>query len=209
MSDPTGYWPNWSNLAKGSTWLMVGAAAVCVGLSVLTCGAATPAMMVVATVTTGAGALTAVNGAAEVGEAFTGYNVVRDTVFSGNQDAYDAYANTVAAVAEVGTVICGTWLAQNAPRINAYKSMDSYNVKSRHLPSTGGDWSKFNTTSQAELRELGREVLKNTPMSSLMSNSPDSYKAIYNFGRVIGTSGETSARLVFSAAGKIITFFPQ
>ena len=110
MSDPTGNWPSWSNLLKGSAWLAVGIIAVCVGVSVLTCGVAAPAMVAVAAVTVGAGALTAVNGAVEIGEAFTGYNVVRDTVFSGNQKAYDAYANTTAAVAEVGTAVCGGWL---------------------------------------------------------------------------------------------------
>ena len=110
MSDPTGNWPSWSNLLKGSAWLAVGITAVCVGVSVLTCGVAAPAMVAVAAVTVGAGALTAVNGAAEIGEAFTGYNVVRDTVFSGNQKAYDAYANTTAAVAEEGTAVCGGWL---------------------------------------------------------------------------------------------------
>ena len=110
MSDPTGNWPSWSNLIKGSAWLAVGITAVCVGVSVLTCGVAAPVMLAVAAVTVGAGVLTAVNGAAEIGEAFTGYNVVRDTVFGGNQKTYDAYANTTAAVAEVGTAVCGGWL---------------------------------------------------------------------------------------------------
>ena len=114
MSDPTGNWPSWSNLLKGSAWLAVGITAVCVGVSVLTCGVATPAMMAVAAVTVGSGALTAVNGVAEIGEAFTGYNVVRDTVFSGNQKAYDIYANTTAAVAEVGTAVCGGWLKSSS-----------------------------------------------------------------------------------------------
>ena len=114
MIDSTGNWPSWSNLIKGSTWLAVGITAVCVGVSVLTCGVAAPAMVAVAAVTVGAGALTAVNGAAEVGEGFTGYNVVRDTVFNGNQKAYDAYANTTAAVAEVGTLVCGGWLKSSS-----------------------------------------------------------------------------------------------
>ncbi|MBQ6884349.1 MAG: RHS repeat-associated core domain-containing protein [Clostridia bacterium] len=127
MSDPTGNWPSWSNLLKGSAWLAVGITAVCVGVSVLTCGVAAPAMVAVAAVTVGAGALTAVNGAAEIGEAFTGYNVVRDTVFSGNQKAYDAYANTTAAVAEVGTAVCGGWMAKNSPRIKAYNNIQNYN----------------------------------------------------------------------------------
>ena len=114
MSDPTGNWPSRSNLLKGAAWLAVGITAVCVGVSVLTCGVAAPAMVAVAAVTVGAGVLTAVNGAAEIGEAFTGDNVVRDTVFSGNQKAYDAYANTTAAVAEVGTAVCGGWLKSSS-----------------------------------------------------------------------------------------------
>ena len=110
MDDADGNWPSWSKLLKGSAWLMVGITAVCVGVSVLTCGVAAPAMATIATITVGAGTLTTVNGAAEIGEAFTGYNVVRDTVFSGNQKTYDTYANITAAVAEVGTAVCGGWL---------------------------------------------------------------------------------------------------
>ena len=209
MDDPSGNWPNWSNLSKGATWLTVGIAAICVGVSVLTCGVAAPAMMAVAAVTVGTGALTVINGAAEVGESFTGYNFVRDTVFNGNQSTYNAYSYTTAAVAEVGTAICGNWAANNQPRINAYRNMGNYSVKDKHLSTGTGDWGKFNTNSQAELQALGREILKNSPMSSLSTNSSDSFKVIYEFGRVIGSAGETSARLVFSDIGKIITFFPQ
>ena len=206
--DPCGTF-DWSSLGKGAGWLAIGITAICIGISVLTCGVAAPAMMAVAAVTVTAGALTTVNGVSEIGEAATGHNFVRDDVFCGNEKAYEIYSNSTAAVAEVGTVVCGSWMAKNAPRINAYNSMDSYNVKNKHLPSAGGDWSKFNTASQAELQALGKEVLKNTSMSSLIPNSADSYAAIYDFGRVIGTSGQTIARLVFSVAGKIITFFPQ
>lgn len=46
------------------------------------------------------GALTAVNGVSELGEAATGHNFVRDDVFRGNEKAYDVYSNTTAAVAE-------------------------------------------------------------------------------------------------------------
>lgn len=209
LEDSSGNWPKLSNLLKGASWLAIGVTAVCVGLSALTCGVAAPAMMAVAAVTVGAGALTAINGVAEVGEAFTGYNIVRDTVFDGNQTAYDAYANSTAAIAETGTAICGGWSAKNSPRVNTYKNVDTYNVKDKHLSTGSGTWGKFNTTSQSELRALAKEALKNSPMDSLIPNSSDSYKVIYDFGRVIGTSGETSARLVFSDLGKIITFFPE
>lgn len=57
-------------------------------------------MMAVAAVTVTAGALTAVNGVSELGEAATGHNFVRDDVFRGNEKAYDVYSNATAAAAE-------------------------------------------------------------------------------------------------------------
>lgn len=206
--DPCGTF-DWGSLAQGDGWLLTGVAALVVGVSVLTCGVATPLMMGIAAATVVAGAATVVNGVSEIGEAASGYNFMRDGAFGGNETAYNVYAGLTATVARVGTAICGGWIAENTPRINAYKSLDTYNVKGKHLSSGSGNWSKFNTTSQADLRELGREVLRNSPMSSLISNSADSYAAIYDLGRVIGTAGQTSVRLVFSTTGKIITFFPQ
>ena len=97
--DPYGTF-DWSSFGKGAGWLAIGITAICVGVSVLTCGVAAPAMMAVAAVTVTAGALTAVNGVSELGEAATGHNFVRDDVFRGNEKAYDVYSNTTAAVAE-------------------------------------------------------------------------------------------------------------
>ena len=97
--DPYGTF-DWSSFGKGAGWLAIGITAICVGVSVLTCGVAAPAMMAVAAVTVTAGALTAVNGVSELGEAATGHNFVRNDVFRGNEKAYDVYSNTTAAVAE-------------------------------------------------------------------------------------------------------------
>ena len=124
--DPYGTF-DWSSFGKGAGWLAIGITAICVGVSVLTCGVAAPAMMAVVAVTVTAGALTAVNGVSELGEAATGHNFVRDDVFRGNEKAYDVYSNTTAAVAEIGTAICGGWTAKNAPRIKAYNNIQNYN----------------------------------------------------------------------------------
>ena len=124
--DPSGTF-DWGSLTQGGGWLATGVAALVVGVSVLTCGVATPLMVGVALATAGAGALTAVNGASEIGEAFTGYNAVRDGVFQGNATAYNAYAYSTAAVAQIGTAICGGWSAKNAPRIKAYNNIENYN----------------------------------------------------------------------------------
>ena len=61
--------------------------------------------------TVAAGTLTAVNGVAEVVEAGTGTNFVRDTVFQGNDQAYTTYKNVMQTTAEIGTAICGTYYA--------------------------------------------------------------------------------------------------
>ncbi len=118
--DPEGTW-NWSSFFKGSSWLTIGITATCVGVSVLTCGVASPAMMAVAAVTVVAGTATAVNGVSELGEAITGHNFIRDDVFGGNSTAYNIYSISTSVVAEVGVVICGGWLKANRTNIADYK----------------------------------------------------------------------------------------
>ena len=83
-------------------------------------------MMAVAAVTVGAGVATAINGVSELGEAATEHNFMRDDVFRGNAKAYNIYAHSTAAVAEIGTMVCGGWLKTNAPRIEAYNNIDAY-----------------------------------------------------------------------------------
>ena len=106
--DPTGEW-DWVTFFNGAGLLATGVMAVAAAATVLTCGAAAPVMVAVAAVTASAGALTVVNGAAEVAESVTGYNVVRDGAFQGNAAAYNTYRNSTKMVAEVGTMICGAY----------------------------------------------------------------------------------------------------
>ena len=108
--DPTGTW-DWGTAFSGAGLLASGLTAIATAAAILTCGAAAPVMVAVAAITAVAGALTAVNGAAEVVEAGTGYNAIRDGVLGGNEQAYEAYRDATLAVAEVGTVICGSYYA--------------------------------------------------------------------------------------------------
>ena len=108
--DPTGTW-DWGTAFSGAGLLATGLTAIATAAAVLACGAAALVMVAVATVTAVAGALTAVNGAAEVVEAGTGYNAIRDGVLGGNEQAYEAYRDATSAVAEIGTVICGSYYA--------------------------------------------------------------------------------------------------
>ena len=108
--DPSGTW-DWGVALSGASLLATGLMAISAAATILSCGAAAPLMVAVATVTLAAGTLTTVNGVAEVVEAGTGYNVVRDGAFGGDTAAYEAYRNTTSAIAEVGTAICGTYYA--------------------------------------------------------------------------------------------------
>ena len=108
--DPTGEW-SWGKFFSGANLLAVGIGAIAIATTILTCGAAAPAMVAVAAVTVTAGALTAVNGVAEVIEAGTDYNFVRDGVMGGNEEAYETYKAVTQTVAEIGTAICGSYYA--------------------------------------------------------------------------------------------------
>ena len=123
MEDEEGGWPKW---VTGINWLATGVTAVCIGISVLTCGVASPVMMAVATTTVVAGIATAVNGAAEIQESVTSKNFVKDKIFKGNEKAYNVYANTTAIVAELGSSVSGGWLVKNKPRIKAYNNIENY-----------------------------------------------------------------------------------
>ena len=114
--DPAGEW-NWGTFFNGAGLLATGVMAIAVAATVLTCGAAAPIMVAVAAITASAGALTVVNGAAEVAESVTGYNVIRDGAFGGDTAAYSTYRNGTKMVAEVGTVICGSYNAAHGGNI--------------------------------------------------------------------------------------------
>ena len=153
--DPSGTF-DWGSLFQGIGWLTTGVTALFVGLSVLTCGVATPFMVGVALLTTGAGALTMINGASEMGEAFTGYNVMRDGLFQGNDAAYNAYAYSTATVAQVGTAICGGWTAKNAPRIEAYNNIQNYQYADGAATHIGQRSYYDSTLFQKQIIKYGR-----------------------------------------------------
>ena len=205
--DPNGTW-SWTKFWKGVGRIATGVGAIVAGAMVIASGVALVPMLIVATITITAGVLTTVNGTADIVEAATDYNFVRDTIFQCDNKNYNIYARITESVAAIGSMICGGWLKYNSPRIKAYKSLGNYNIKTKHLPNSAGNWGKFCSNDQEYLRSLGKYALKHTSMSQLIKNSSDSVKLAFNLGYTVGTSGETCVRLVFSLAGKIITFFP-
>ncbi|MFQ9477003.1 RHS repeat-associated core domain-containing protein [Barnesiella intestinihominis] len=133
-TDPEGTW-SWSSFWRGVVNVLTGVGAIVAGALVIASGVAGVGMLVVAGVTITAGALTTINGGADIGEAISGYNFVRDGIFGGNQSAYNLYSGITAGVAAVGSAICGGWLRYNAPRINAYKNIEAYQYSNTLIDS--------------------------------------------------------------------------
>jgi len=107
-NDPEGTW-DWGTAFEGASLLATGLMAMAAAATVLTCGAAAPLMVAVATVTAAAGILTSVNGVSEIVEAGTGCNPVRDSWFGGDEESYGVYKDATSAVATIGTAICGAY----------------------------------------------------------------------------------------------------
>ena len=77
----------------------------------------------------------------------------------------------------------------------------------RHTPS--GGWknkAKFTTDSALDINNL---IARGLNMATNFSiNSHDSFKTIVDMGSVVGTKGEQFLKIVFTAAGEIITAYP-
>ena len=117
---------SWRSLLRGVGYLATGIGAIVTGSLVIASSVALAPMLAVAGITIGAGVLTTINGTAEIGEAISGYNYMKDGVFGGNSTAYNVYAGITDGLACVGSMVCGGWLKANAPRIEAYKNVGNY-----------------------------------------------------------------------------------
>lgn len=81
----------------------------------------------------------------------TGYALVSKTSYILGVKLAD-YANAADIVAETAPANIST------STVGEHQIL--VNVKGKHLSSGNGNWSKFNTTSQAELRTLGKKAIK-------------------------------------------------
>ena len=115
-ADPSGnewYNPftwNWREIIKGLEFIMIGVSAVCVGVITLPYGGW---ISVVAGLTILAGGVTILFGGSDVYEGITNYNFIQETVFAGNEEAYNITENIFALSAIVGSIICGIYVSMH------------------------------------------------------------------------------------------------
>ncbi len=114
--DPTGEF-SFKTIFNGVELMTIGALAVSIGITIMTCGTAAPLMVAAAALTASAGTLTVMNGAAEVAEGITDYNPVRDGLFQGDSAAYNNHREATATISQVGTLALGAYGASRGGNI--------------------------------------------------------------------------------------------
>lgn len=123
MTDENGYWPNWNKMLSGAGLIAIGVIAVATAATVITGGAAAPALVAaIAWTTAVAGGACVAYGASEVVESVTGYNAIRDGLMGGNSELYNSTRSVVKTTTEIGSIATGglgaaTKALQNAGKI--------------------------------------------------------------------------------------------
>ena len=129
-----------------------------------------------------------------------------------------AVIKQAAAKATIGAITSGTLsldkiptgisnalnLGQQAAQ-NAMQTVGDYTVKSYHLMSGSGGYSKFATDSLSTANQWVTNAL--SMANSFVVNSGDSIYTVVGMGRTVGTKGEQYIKIVFSVAGKIISAY--
>jgi len=182
--DPLGTFNFWK-IAKGVGRIVTGIVAVAVGAAVCVAGAPA-AMIAVAAVTITAGTLTAVNGAADIQQAVTttkenpdGENFVRDTLFDGNQTAYDVYSGATETVAVIGSAVCGNYVSntctmkgavpgtEGSMKLEPGMTLDRYGSQfGRYLTDPGTHYSLLDLPASNSLQLNSYRVLKGFRVST-------------------------------------------
>ena len=120
---------DWEAIGKGVGLVLLGVGAIVAGIATLPFGGWAA---VIGGITLLAGGGTVVFGLADTWEGMSGYNGLRETVFMGNQQAYDLAENVFKWTVIVGTVACGIYGLTHTTV--AARSVPS------HSRSNGGVW---------------------------------------------------------------------
>jgi hypothetical protein len=96
-----------------------------------------------------------------------------------------------------------------APRSIAFRAadnVDDFTVPLKHEPWASGNYARF--AEGVDQHALIREALRSDGAMFLPNNRAGSFRVLYDFGRPIGTRGETGLRVVVGNDGRIWTAFP-
>ena len=126
--------------------------------------------------------------------------------------AAKTYAAAKLTIKLTATTIVGTASAMAPTVITAVKkaldNVANFAVSNKHLMDAGGRYAKFNTNSRATVRDLVRIALETGTHVNVDPNNANRFQLFHDFGRVIGTEGQTIIKVVFDRSGRIITSYP-
>lgn len=102
---------------------------------------------------------------------------------------------------------------QNGKRIFDNFNIEDAYVKPKHLSNVGGKARKFLGDSKIEAEKILKDSLKNGKIISITDNGLTkagnaSYEIIIDAGKVIGTRGETSVKIILSEDGGMLSAYP-
>ena len=168
------------------------------------------------TLTAGIGAKSILKAGAK-SVAGAGKNAVKEVVEASKPAAPNAGRGTMrttageAAKAAEGVAVAGSALEQaSQAALQAAERISEFTTPAKHLPGAGGNWTRF--AARENPTTLIQEALRAKGAQFFPNNRGDSFKVIYDFGRVIGERGETSIRVIFGTGpvnGRVWTAFPQ
>lgn len=96
----------------------------------------------------------------------------------------------------------------------AFRAADNvgdFAVPLKHQPGAGGNWSRFaeGVDQQAAIREALTSDAATFRLNYVNNVASDSsLRVVTDLGRVVGSNGETSLRIVVGSDGRIWTAFP-
>ena len=162
--DPYGEW-NWNTFFSGADLLMIGIGAISIAAAVVTCGASL-AVTAVAGVTFIAGTMTAVNGVAEIVEAGTDYNFVRDGMYGGDAEFYEATKTVAKVTAEIGTTFLGMYTMSKGGNIcfvaGTLVLTATGHVGIENIVSGDFVWAHNPETGETELKQVVQTFVNET-----------------------------------------------
>ncbi len=205
--DRNGLWPSWGQILSAVVTVAVtavvvtavvasaGAAGAAIGLGVsMAVGASGATAATITTIATAgcyavAGAVAAF-GASDVGEIFTGTNVIRDGIFRGNQKAYDGARNTlaVASAGIVGLAACNPGLkpakSLSKPVRNVLKNKEFTNStgKTYNYVNQSGDYN----SAMRDFEKMNLTNVKQYGNGTIVGYLPDGKTVNLHAGKTVG-----------------------
>lgn len=118
------------------------------------------------------------------------------------------YSLAAVAVVPFGSSVKGVVALAGASgaAFRAVGRVGEFSVPLKHLHNAAGRWAKF--AEGTNPNALIREALSSTSAKFLPNSAEGSYMVVTDLGRVIGTNGQTSLRVIIGQDGKIWTAFP-